>query len=492
MGFGIKPDHKGIAEPPVNIGDNPAVTPIEKPVLPSPDEKLQKKKYVADTFHNRVGVNTRRFVDVIADLKGFAEGAPVKVIYYKEHYSETDVLGRHHTEESMHVAHKSVLKIIDFEMRMTNSLSYEYDAENHISKASGEAFTYPGFEPEMGDRLVMEVGDGLYGCFEVNEPPTRTSIRASTYFKIKFDFVHWCDEEYSHLLDEGVVDTAYFDKARFLNEPGALLHHGEVIEMTYMNKQCSKMIHYYEHKFLDKLIMYSYMRPDKVYDPYVTDFLMAVLEFSEAGTAVMQLYNDAPFKEVSIWRALLDANVPLEAVPSASVRALYSLGSKSVLANSLLNRYYVKLIKSKSLKDYLKELFDEYTHQDQTPGEDTPGDQSIPQLTPCEDVDKILGDLLLHIHPHYCECPWVNGEDEDGAGGTTDSIGYILGDGEFFFLMYYFLMTRKIVDLKVLHRAIEGVWKLSPIEQFYRMPILIYLCKVVVGRIHRIDNVFFP
>ena len=183
MGFGYKPDNKEPAAIPEVIGDNPSVKPAEEQVLHNADETLQKKDYVADTFHNRVAVNTRRFVDVVADLKGYADGSPIKVIYYKEHYSETDFHGRHHTEEHLHNVHKSVLKIIDFEIRMTGSLQYNHDQDENISKLEGEAFTYPGFEPEKGDKLIIDIGDGRYGAFEVNKPPVRTSIRASTYFK---------------------------------------------------------------------------------------------------------------------------------------------------------------------------------------------------------------------------------------------------------------------------------------------------------------------
>ena len=466
-------------------------------MIPSPDETLQKKRYVADTFHNRVGVNTRRFGDVIADLKGFADGAPVKVTYYKEHYSESDIRGRHHTEESLHRVHKSVLKIIGFEIRMTGPLNYEHDTDDHISKSSGEAFTYPGFEPEIGDRLVLDIGDGIYGVYEINKPPIRTSIRASTYFKISFDFVHYCDEEYARVMDEGVVTVAYFDKSRFLNEPGALLYHDEVVEMKYCEKQWTKLNHYYHQKFLDDKIMYSYMRKDDVYDPYVTDFMMKMLDYSEIGIAVLQLFQNAPFMASSIWRAILDPNVPLESVPTAASRTLYRIGSKSVLATSLLNKYYVRLVESKNLKDYLDELFKEYQDSQgegsgDTSGDDTPGDPTVPELSDaCDCCNSILGDLLLQIHPHYCECPWVNGE-TDMSSGTTDSLGYILGEGEWFLLMYYFLTTRKIVDLKVLHKAIEEVWKLSPIEQFYMIPILIFFCKLICERIHHAESIFEP
>lgn len=499
MGFGYKPDNKEPAAIPTVIGDNPAVTPATEQVLVNADETLQKKEYVADTFHNEVAVNSRRFVDVIADLKGFGEGAPVKVIYYKEHYAETDNHGRYHTEEHLHNVHRSVLKIIDFEIRLAGGAQYNHDQDDNLSKINYEAYTYPGFRPEQDDKLIMDIGDGRYGVFAVTKQPTRMSIRASTYFKIELSLVHWATEEFVQNLDAGVVSVAYFDKMRFLNEPGALLIHDEVVELKYCAKQRAKMIHYYQNKFMDEQIMYSFMRPDNVYDPYVTDFLMKTLEFSELGTMSLQLYQGAPYMEMSIWRAILDPNIPLEGVPTGAARTLYKLGSKSVLANSLINKYYVRLVKSKSLKDYLKELLDaQGDGEGDGSGEggdggsssEIPSDPSIPGMSECPCGDGIIGDLLLHIHPHYCECPWVNGETED-ASGTTDSLGYILGEGDQFAFICALLLYRKI-DLKLLHKLIEGIWKRSPIEQFYVMPILIYACWLAQKYIHHDAAIFEP
>lgn len=483
MGFGTKPDNKPVASIPTVTGDNPAVSPANDLPLVNPDEKLAKKLYVQDTYHNKVGVNTQRFPEVIYDLKGFAEGSEVSCVYYKEHYSESDVKGRYHTEEALHDAHKSVLKIVDFRMRMTRPLEYSHDSDDNISRLVGEAFTYPGFHPEIGDKLTLDIGDGRYGLFEVIQPPARTSIRASTYFKVTFSFIAWMNEEVAKNLDDSVVDVAYFDKMRFLSEPGALLIHDEVVELKYFDKQRAKMVHYFQQKFLDDKIMYSYMRPDNVYDPYVTDFFMKILMFGEMDTSVMQLYHDAPFLDSTIWRALLDSNLPLESVPTGATKKLFTLGSKSTLTNSLINKNYIEFVKSKSLKDFLDELQKESDNSSGDNSEqDTPGDTTVPEMPEDDDVDSTLGDLLLHIHPHYCECPWVNGEASDS--GSQDALNSILGSGDHFDLLTKFLLTRQIDSLNKLHDLIDGVWKLSPLEQFYRLPVYIFLAGIVQEYIH--------
>ena len=98
-----------------------------------------------------------------------------------------------------------------------------------------------------------------------------------------------------------------------------------------------------------------------------------------------------------------------------------------------------------------------------------PGDGGTP------DEEQTLGDLLLHLHPHYEEC--MGGEGDDGGEGSGgEMFGYIMdGSIAHIKLMQLFLKTRKI-DLKLLHTCIEEVWKLPLIHQFYKMPIYEFLC----------------
>ena len=493
MGFGTDTMNKDTATIPPEIGDNPGIKSVEPVVLKPADEKLVDQKYVDDTFHNATAVNVDRFPQVVKDLRGFADGKPITVLYFKEHYSETDIKGRHYTVESTNNVHNSVLKIYNFEIRLSGSLEYNHNTEDAFSELTGEAFTYPGFIPEEGDRFIYEISIGRYGLFRVVRPPVRTSIRASTYHKISFALTDYLTEEKMREYEAHVVDCAYFDKQRFLAEPGALLLHDEVVEIEYCKKQRAKMINYFQSKFLDDQIMYSYMRPDGVYDPYVTDFMRKILDFSETGVMVTQLYEGAPFMDESIWSALLDPDIPLESVPTSTAKYLYQLGSKSVLVTSLINKPYLKWIPSQNLKDYLDELMNPGGGSGgETPTGEIPPDPSIPQLTEDEEADKMLGDLLLHIHPHYTECPLIDGNGSEEIGGTGDGLGYILGEGDQFALIAYFLLRREIRDLKRLHDLIERVWKMEKIQQFYLMPVLIHLTSIVVGYIRHSDGLFEP
>ena len=486
MSFYPTKGQKEVAATPAVDANQPGITGRDEVAILDPDAELSNRKYVINTQNNATGVNTDRSFQVVADMKGYAEGSAITVTYYKEHYSETDVRGKHdETDITVHPVHNSILKIHNFEMRMTGSIQYEHDINETKSKATGEALTYPGFRPEKGDRFIMELDTGKCAIMQIGEHPTRLSIRASTYYKISFFLAEWADVEHIELIEQGVTDEAWFDKTRFLNEPGALLYHDEYIELKYLRKQRTRMLKYHTAKFLDKNLMFSYIRPDTVYDPYITDFLLKTLEHHEAGYRPVQLFRGAPFIDTSIWIALLDADMPLEAVPTAAKIAKHILGSKSVKHNSLTNKLYLYWIKSMSLKDYLDMINDDDSGEE--PSGEIPPDSSIPDIPEgTQDEEQTVGDLLLHLHPHYKEC--MGDELEDGSAAGGEALSLILdGSIEHCQLMRLFLTTRKI-DLRLLHACIEQVWKLPLIHQFYKMPIYMFLAYKAIEYVHHTEG----
>ena len=483
-----------VAEKPIPVSDStvPELVPKNPEVVAPPDEKLSNVHFVINTFNNITSVNTDRRAQVVTDLKGFAEGSPLIVTYYKQTFAETDTKGiQKDADIMMHKSHKSALKIHGFEIRVLGSLSYEHDAEDNVSRITGEAVTYPGFEPSQGDKFIMEIDNGKWGEMEVGEKPTRMAIKSSTYYKIQFTLVHWMSPEREKILDDAVFNEAWFDKKRFLNEPGALLYHAEYVDMKFLELQSAKMVMYYNSKFLDKQVMFSYMRPDSVYDAYVTDFMLKITDFNEAGQVAAQLYRDAPCIETSIWRALLNETVPLEAVPTSSVVLTRSLGSKTVMANSLLNRKYTAF-EANSIS--LAEFFEQ---EESSGGEESDQCSDVTPSDLCgKDGDGMIGDLLLHIHPHFRECVMTCcGDCLDCCGDTVSddsnsALAYILdGTDDFKAMIRLFFKERKI-DITRLRKCIESVYKLSPIEQFYKMPIFIFLARTAVRYIHHCTGIY--
>lgn len=602
MGFydDKKKKSKPVADTPV-IQDKPYVEPKEEYVITNPDEQLTNRKYVINTNNNRTSVNTERLKTVADMLKGFAEGSPLTVTYYKQHYSETDVKGElDRAEMTVNPVHKSVLKIHGFEIRLTGPLQYEHNNNEVISRLTGEALTYPGFQPEKGDSFVMEVDTGKYGLMMISEIPQRTSVRAATYYKINFFLTTWLSEKDIQTIELGITDEAWFDKNRFLAEPGALLYHDEYVMIKYLKEMRSKMVQYFRNTFLDDTLMYSYMRPDSIYDPYVTDFMTSVLDFTESAYLATQLYADAPYIKTTVWKAILDKNVSLYAVPTSTKSVIYRLGSKSVLMTSLVNKTYLSWVKSPSLQEYfdsrdavdskyIKQVYpkdfklvkteyflttdtefkpwrkyytrsgtgtpeDPYVYTEAAveygktipantyyervdtygfkdgktyyerkdgayvrttdttlntsktyylfagltgdPGATTtegeiPPDPSLPSITEgTPDEEHTLGDVLLHLHPHYSECLMYHDETSGSGMAEGEGLGLVLnGTNEHIDVVADFLRYRKL-NLKKLRACIDAVWTLPKLEQFYKMPIYIFLASEGIAYIRKDSGIF--
>lgn len=458
-----------------SIQQHPELT-SNNTTLVTPDDTISKREYVANTFNNLTAVNVDRFNQVANLLHGIAEGSPISVTYYKDMKPETNIKGKMiGPEDTVHPAHRSYLKIHNFEIRLTAALQYEYNNDSGISRLSGEGVTYPGFVPERGDRFVMEVDNGKLGLLEINEVPTRTSYRSATYYHIVFFLTDVITDAIIKEVEDTVSAEAWFDKKRFLNESGALLYHDEYVELKYLCAHRYKMLNYYVSKFFDKGVFRSFMRPDEVYDPYVTDFMSLISEYADMGGCPVQFYPDAPFMDVNIWRAIINETIPLEAVPSSTSITTYKFGSKSTRMNALINKKYLSFVASASL--VASGILTDSSSSSET--EETEGDLIASDTT----SDAILGDLLLHLHPHYCECPLVNFDslntgDNNGFGtlfsGTADHIALVRS-----------YLTSRTIDLTKLHACIAACYALSPMEQFYKMPFYIYLAAKAVQYIRK-------
>ena len=478
---------------PVEEGEVPSKMPEKEEILqPSFDQNLSHKDFVDDTYHNVTAVNTDRRADIVKDLLGYAEGSPIEVTYYAKTDPESDVKGTHNNIDlKKGDVHKNRLKIHRFEMRLLSSLNYEHNAEDNFNMVSGEAVVYPGFNPNKGDQFVMEIGRGKWCMMGVNEVPTRMSIKSGTCYKIQFSANRWMDAATDAELEKHVISEAWFDKQRYLNEPGALLYHNEYVAMKFLDLHSAKLAQFYCNKFIDRKIMHSYIRPDDgVYDPYVTDFMFQVMDYNETGIIADQLIRDAPAMEVNFWRALLNQTIPLEAVPTSSVVVKRVLGSKTVTANSLINKKYLTWEEgSKSLAEFFEEEDAASEEGDSADNNVTVGDLAD------ADKDRIVGDLLLHIHPHYRECLLTCCGNCTACGDsvTDDSntaLAYVLdGSDDYKNLIRDFLKYRK-VNLTALMNCIKNVYKLPALQQFYKMPVYIFLARTAIRYIHNNAGIY--
>lgn len=111
-------------------------------------------------------------------------GSPTKVDYYKKYLggsSETSgvMAGRS-------AVHESYKEIKDLIIRLDGSLSKpSQDPGTKVFSLTGTAKVLPPMKPSKGDMLVMPLGDGRLGLFQVNTV-TKESLHKAAIFTIEF------------------------------------------------------------------------------------------------------------------------------------------------------------------------------------------------------------------------------------------------------------------------------------------------------------------
>jgi len=410
-------------------------------------------------------------------LRAFGDGTPTKVTYYHRIDQDGNIRGTNTSiDDDLHRVHAAYLKIHNFEIKVSSSFQFEHQTDSALVKQSGEAFTYPGFEPKIGDRFIMELDTGKFGMLELNEQPVRMSIRAQSYWRISFILTDWIDDEFMAPIEAAVRKEGWFDKLRFLTEPGALLVKEEVILMQKAKTAATQMINYYTSKFFERLIYNTYMRPDKLFDPYVIDFMRRICSYEEMHGLPEQFVSDAPGMDISWWRWLLNpAVVPKQVVPKGWRIKYYRVGSKCTRVNALLNQPYLMLIVS---------------------GDDSAwGSVEDGYGTSSKHKHKCMYPDRWPPNDYYLNEPGDTDLDEEGGGVVAPNTpqGYLsdfilsgTGEDDPFAVVVNTYLERQVIIPDKLIAAFDQVYSMSDGAQFYQFPVLIFLAKKCIENIHGI------
>ena len=321
-------------------------------VRATPEKRILDRQWTKDTFTNQNALNTDRQSRVIEMLKGFTEGSPIIVTYFHQMSGQTDSkYNNMDVSAALDTTHNCLLQINNFEMQLKAGMSFDYSTSEQgvQSQVTGEAVTYPGFNPFVGDLFVYEIEPGKLGLFKVDEPPTRLTIKTGTSYNISFTLIAYLDEKTIDHLKKSVREVRWFNKQKFLSNDAALLKADEVLILEDINKLFPILHQFYQETFFDKSTFRSWVRPDEdqIYDPYIVEFLLQTLGFHNFIPYPHQLCPDPKGYKYSIWGKLLRPDaVPWTLCLSSYEIKVYTPTYRDVRINALTNRPYMELSKT--------------------------------------------------------------------------------------------------------------------------------------------------
>ncbi len=315
---------------------------------------LPEKPEIYKTKHNATSLRIGADDAIITKLSAFMNGAAVKVIWFHQISSRGDFASNYSTPSfTSDSVTTSYLRINDMEITLSAGIEFEYDTDTTTSSVTGNALTYPGFKPKVGDVFLYEIDIGVTGLFKVYETPERLSIKSGTSHSVTFTLIKIVDTEVRESLEERTRDIAYFNRDRFLNEDGALLTHQEVVDLDYIKNSILKLKRHYGNEFYDAN-MKSILRPDGVYDPYLVEFVHSTTGVYLNNKYIQQLFTDTLInKNKSLFSKLLDRDNVIDLVNTASIETVVYSGFSGTL-NALINRD-VMVLEGDSTQAYISD-----------------------------------------------------------------------------------------------------------------------------------------
>ena len=313
---------------------------------PSPSEVLNNEDYIVKSTDN--GINQKADdVNMTALITAYISGSTITVTWF--HQLNSDQYGRSFRNDfsrTLESVHYSYMKINNFQFKLKDNFSFSYSTDTVTSQLTGEGVLYPYFCPQQGDMFIYEVESGIYGLYELTEAPTRLTIKNNTCHAIKFRLKRYLNADDYKKLQECVDQEVYFDLTRYLNSEGSFISADESTTLGDIKEKLNTLIHYYVEEFFESDIYRTFIENPCIYDPYVLEFVVRLIDYKYLPHYPVQLVSDPLNWKRSIWFRLLSPDtVPDSVVIDKCFRVLKQINYRTVGVNALANRCYIQINK---------------------------------------------------------------------------------------------------------------------------------------------------
>lgn len=379
-------------------------------------DKLSTEPHVNETMSHKTTYNPVTSWTSISSLYAYPQSTPVIVTYYTKNTGRVNKLTAD-TDFSLAIGiTQNYLKIVNFELRIDGDLNFTYDSQNSISTCIGSAFIYPKFDVSIGDVFLYKLDDGVLGLFKLTDK-IPLSIHKDTLHRIDFELIKFPTASDLEELETYVDRTAYFFKDTFFNGNLGLVY-DETYQLLKLTKSyIEKLLNFYYDKFYN-VRHKTFVRPDDIYDPYVVFFLSQCIDYYKLSEYPVILLEDIADNKFNIFYYLIN---------------------------------FDKCFK-KTIKKFYTTPIKQHTHRD----------TDITSLINCNYVFVGDDDGITSIR-----YPFTNILEDDI--GTYTTIETLLNT----------YINERTVQPSLLIDLIDNFDTLSDLNQFYHIPVYIYLLTII-------------
>lgn len=408
--------------PQTNINSTPNQEDIKDPV-----GDLENKDFVKDPALQQTALSTEQYPNSYSQIQAYMQGHALICVYFsKMNVNEGTRSNIVDSAYLKNVIHSQWMRIDDYQIRLTEGFQFNSDQDKASSEITLVARCYPNvIDPKVGDLFIASGGDQREFLFVVSTviPQSWRNMRA---YQIGAYAISTLNQGEMDVLNRSVMQRYTFSLANYAEGKQALLtsdaNQGQQSLQQMRNVLSSRYFSLFYNRSYDTL-----MRPDGYYDPYVVRFVNDQSDITVTKLRARQLFYAV---DQSYWKTIY---FRLENNDSYDLDVLYSKIIPEYRMNVITDAYITPL----TGRAYLT-------------------------------MDYWNGPPAEGGAPYECRIPYVCSQ------GFYD--GNITEMSEFERFLYETITSGKLSNFQVLLNVYVKRWQsLSPMEQFYRIPIYIWM-----------------
>lgn len=208
------------------------------------------------------------------------EGTPWTIpFFYTQWVGTSDVVGN--SGDIQDPTLKQYTKINNYEIRVTSPLSPVPDTQLGTTTVSGEANTYPGVVPMIGDVFIAILEDNYLGVFEINNV-VKGSIFGGTACSISYQLKEYVVPGVQERYDEFVINELFFDATKLDSGSNPLFTKSEIEQNVSVNELINNLIEEFIQNYYS-INLETFLRPISdskqiLYDPFIVNYWLKYID----------------------------------------------------------------------------------------------------------------------------------------------------------------------------------------------------------------------
>jgi hypothetical protein len=271
---------------------------VSNPTVPLPTEKT----YDTST------VSSRRVP--LSSLLTNIEGYPWSTEYYHQYLGPDDApqplgLSVDPTLQQYHL-------IRDFEIRVTDPLTFDFIKERRSERLEGTGMVYPGLiTPIRGDMFIADVGDGTVALFALTDV-TPMSYFNDTCYQVNYRMTGTLSELHKQNLESKVVKTSFYSKDFLLNGRDPILSTDTVERKGRLESHGHQLLEMFLNEFIDPHTRHLCVPSQEVatFDAYVSGFVQRFFNITQHPLMRKanwpEVYQLQDLRSATLWDLLLE------------------------------------------------------------------------------------------------------------------------------------------------------------------------------------------